>query len=90
VDLSTLIFIPKDFICCMTFSTLPFGISTPFVKQFEQRSITHSLVLQYNYIFNQFTFKTRLNYTYDFWRSGTNELLGHGLYDNNYIGLSEF
>ena len=58
-------------------------------EQFEQRSMTHNLVLQYNYIFNQFTFKTRLNYTYDFWRSGTNELWGLGLYDNNYYGLSE-
>jgi hypothetical protein len=45
-------------------------------EQFEQRSITHSLVLQYNYIFNQFTFKTKLNYTYDFWRSGDKRTLG--------------
>jgi len=58
-------------------------------EQFEQRNMTHSLVLQHNYMFTKFVFKTRLNYVYDFWRSGTNELWGYGLYDNNYIGLSE-
>jgi len=58
-------------------------------EQFEQRNMTHSLVLQHNYMFTKFVFKTRLNYVYDFWRSGTNELWDYGLYDNNYIGLSE-
>lgn len=56
---------------------------------FEQRSMAHSLVLQYSYKYGTTVFKTRLTYDYDFWRSGTNELWGLGLYDNERIGLTE-
>ncbi|MCS7151356.1 MAG: hypothetical protein NZ928_03095 [Endomicrobia bacterium] len=58
-------------------------------EQFEQRMMGHSLVLQYSYQYAKFIFKTRLNYGYDFWRTGTNELWGLGLYDNERIGFTE-
>lgn len=58
-------------------------------EQFEQRTMGHSVFLQYNYKYNSFIFKTRFSYGYDFWRTGTNELWGLGLYDNERIGLAE-
>ncbi|MFN3550346.1 MAG: hypothetical protein ACK4WJ_00830 [Endomicrobiia bacterium] len=58
-------------------------------EQFEQRTMGHMVALQYVYKYNLFVFKTRFNYGYDFWRSGTNELWGLGLYDNEKIGISE-
>jgi hypothetical protein len=59
-------------------------------EQFEQRVMAHTLVLQYTYKLNSsILFKTRFNYGYDFCRSGTNELWGLGLYDNERIGINE-
>ncbi|MEN3013447.1 MAG: hypothetical protein ABDH23_02385 [Endomicrobiia bacterium] len=58
-------------------------------EKFEQRTIGHILVLQHNYQYKNFLFKTKFNYLYDFWRTGTNEAWGFGLYDNEVIGISE-
>ncbi len=58
-------------------------------EKFEQRMIGHSLILQHSYKYKFFVFKTKFNYGYDFLRSGTNELWGLGLYDNERIGLLE-
>lgn len=58
-------------------------------EKFEYRMMGHTLVLQYNNkLLSNLLLKTKLNYGYDFLRSGTNELWGYGLYDNNVLGGS--
>jgi hypothetical protein len=59
-------------------------------EKFEQRNMGHLFMGQYNYQYNKnLVFKTRLSYVTDWWRSGTNELWGYGLYDSVRLGISE-
>lgn len=59
-------------------------------EKFEQRNMGHLLMAQHSFKFNKdITFKTRLSYVTDWWRSGTNELWGYGLYDSLRYGINE-
>jgi len=59
-------------------------------EKFEQRNMGHLLMGQYNFEYSKdLIFKTRLSYVTDWWRSGTNELWGYGLYDSTRLGISE-